>query len=244
MTIKVIGAGFGRTGTSSLQVALEELGFAKCYHMREVFANPEHVPIWQAASEGKPVDWDALFAGYQATVDWPGCAFYQELMQRYPDAKVLLSVRDPNKWYTSAFNTIYGGRHRGSFWSRLIELRPHIRRMLRMGESIIWQGTFHGKFEDEAYAIEVFNRHNAEVQRIVPPERLLVYNVKQGWEPLCGFLDVPVPETPFPHLNDSAEFQRMRQRRIRKAQLTFGIVLALVALILGWLARIRQQRLA
>ena len=240
MTIKVIGAGFGRTGTASLQAALEELGFNKCYHMREVFAHPEHVAIWQAACAGKAVDWDALFAGYQATVDWPGCTFYQELMQRYPDAKVLLSVRDPDKWYTSAVNTIYGGRRRSiSNW--LVKLNPRVRRMLRMGNSLIWEGTFHGRFEDKAYAIEVFQRHNAEVQRVVPAERLLVYEVKQGWEPLCGFLDVPVPDKPFPHLNDTAEFQRMTRRRVRIMRLTFGAILSLVALLVGWFVRMRRH---
>src|SRR5436853_403737 len=131
MTIKVIGAGFGRTGTSSLKIALEELGFDKCYHMREVMEHPQHAPIWTAAYNGRPVDWDALLRGYQATVDWPGCTFYKELMRQYPDAKVLLSVRDPEKWHTSALNTIFSIRQT----SRMGLVRlfiPRMRRTFRM----------------------------------------------------------------------------------------------------------------
>ena len=238
MTLKVIGAGFGRTGTSSLQAALEQLGFGKCYHMREVFAHREHAPLWYAASQGQPVDWDVLFAGYQATVDWPGCTFYQELMRHYPDAKVLLSVRDPDKWYASALKTIYSS-HRPSLANWLFRLNPRNRYWQGL-ISTIWKNTFQGRFEDKAYAIDVFQRHNAEVQRVVPAERLLVYDVKEGWEPLCRFLDVPVPNTPFPHLNDAAEFQRMIRRRNRIARLVVGGVLSGLALGLGWLVRMRQ----
>src|SRR5436309_15782365 len=105
--MKVIGAGFGRTGTLSVKAALEELGFGPCYHMVEVFDKPRHVELWQAAAEGKPIDWDELFAGYNAAVDWPACTFYQQLMQAYPAAKVLLTVREPQSWYESTKNTIY-----------------------------------------------------------------------------------------------------------------------------------------
>ena len=107
MPLKVIGAGFGRTGTLSLKVALEQLGFTKCYHMTEVFAKPDHVKLWDAAARGEPVDWEALFRGYQATVDWPGCNFYQEYIRLYPEAKVILTLRDPDRWYDSARQTIY-----------------------------------------------------------------------------------------------------------------------------------------
>jgi Sulfotransferase domain len=207
MTIKLIGAGFGRTGTLSLQAALQQLGFDKCYHMSSVITHPSHVQHWTAALDGKPVDWNSLFAGYQATVDWPGCTFYRELMAQYPDAKVLLSVRDPERWYASVYNTIYSLWH-GSFGQQIRSSLPFSSRFQTMNERLIWQGAFNGRFEDKAYAIEVFNQHNAEVQRTVPPERLLVYQVSEGWEPLCRFLDVPVPTTPFPHLNDTVTFKR------------------------------------
>lgn len=214
VALKVIGAGFGRTGTASLKAALEELGFDKCYHMTEVFPHPEHVPVWQAAAEGKPVDWDKLFEGYQAMVDWPGCAFYKELMQHYPDAKVILSVRDPEAWYKSATDTIYSMSRRGSPMSLVPLFIPNLRRFVRMVSTIIWRDTFDNRFEDRAYALSVFNDHIAEVERTVPPEKLLVYEVKEGWEPLCTFLEVSVPNKPFPRLNDSATFRRQAGWRL------------------------------
>jgi hypothetical protein len=210
MTIHVIGAGFGRTGTASLQQALQLLGYNKCYHMREIRERVEDTKVWHAAMDGMPVDWDTLFADYQATVDWPGCTFYQALMRHYPKAKVILTVRDPDRWHASAMQTIYGVRsiplsEFGPLAEVLRELRP-------MQDHVIWNGTFHGRFADKQYAIDVLHRHNDEVKRVVPPERLLVYEVSQGWGPLCRFLDRPVPAEPFPHLNTSAEYAvRTRQ---------------------------------
>lgn len=212
----MIGAGFGRTGTMSLKAALEDLGFGPCYHMVEVFENPGHISPWHAATHGEPVDWDSLLGGYEATVDWPACSFYKELMREYPDAKVLLSVRDPGRWYESTSNTIYGVR-RASTASPLMAavfavvglFFPNMKRGARMVEDLIWDGTFDGRFEDCQHAIEVFERHNEEVVRSVPEDRLLVYEIKEGWEPLCEFLGVEVPaDKPFPHLNDSGDFRR------------------------------------
>lgn len=208
MALKVIGAGFGRTGTASLKRALEELGFSRCYHMQEVFPNPQHIPLWQAAADGQPVDWDQLFEGYQATVDWPGATFYKELMAKYPDAKVVLSVRDPDAWYQSTTDTIFKMSRMG-YPMKLVPLFvPRLRRFIRMATTLIWKNTFHDRFADKAYAVSVFNAHIAEVKRLVPADKLLVYEVKQGWRPLCAFLEVPVPEGPFPRLNDSAAFNR------------------------------------
>ncbi|MEZ4615462.1 MAG: sulfotransferase [Caldilineaceae bacterium] len=235
MSIKVIGAGFGRTGTKSLQVALEELGYAPCYHMTTLFEHPEQSSTWQAASAGNPVDWQTFLADYAATVDWPGCTFYQELMRAFPDAKVLLNVREPEKWYESAAATIYGATQGLPVIVRVI--RPALANVVDMINGLIWQKTFDNRFADHAHAIAVFNAHNAEVQRVVPPERLLVYTVKEGWEPLCRFLDVPVPDKPFPHLNDTAEFQLMMKRRRWLAQLlpwALGLMAAGVAIALYW----------
>ncbi len=194
--LKIIGAGFGRTGTLSLKNALEQLGFAPCYHMTELFSHPGADELWEAVSRGIPVDWDDIFKGYQASVDWPACAVYKELMQAYPAAKVLLTVRDPEKWYESARKTIYQ-----------VTDRQLLSTHARMVNALIWQGTFHGRFEEKEYAISVFHAHNEEVKQLVPPEKLLVYDVKDGWESLCTFLDVPVPvNMPFPHLNYWQEF--------------------------------------
>jgi hypothetical protein len=215
--VKVIGAGFGRTGTWSLKAALEMLGFGPCYHMTEVFAHPGHADFWSSAWRGEPVDWERVLGGYEATVDWPACTFYEDLMERHPEAKVLLSVRDPERWYESTRSTIYE-------LSMLVDSSAIARLIFglsslllfggfaggrsSMVNDLIWQGTFDGRFEDKAYAIEVYERHNDEVKRRVPSERLVVYDVKTGWGPLCEFLGVPEPEEPFPRLNDAAQMRR------------------------------------
>lgn len=204
--MKVIGAGFGRTGTMSLKAALEELGYGPCYHMTDVFEHPEHIRMWEAAIRGEPVDWDELFAGYQATVDWPGAAFYKELMEVYPDAKVLLSLRDPEKWYESTRNTIYATVNPSHEMITALGHAP------RLNNELIWKQTFGENFEDRRHAIEVFERHNKEVKEYVPVDRLLVYEVREGWGPLCEFLGVEVPKgKPFPHLNGTESFRAMVQ---------------------------------
>jgi hypothetical protein len=233
--VKVIGAGFGRTGTMSLKVALETLGFGPCYHMIEVFEHPEHVDFWQGAWRGEPVDWDGFLNGYEATVDWPACTFYEDLLERHPDAKVLLSVRDSESWNERTRNTIYeinritaGSRLSRAIFAFVGLFVPGVFEIGRMGNEIIWQGTFDGKFEDKYQAIEIFNRHNEEVKRRVPPDRLLVYEVNEGWGPLCEFLGVEEPDKPFPRLNDAAEMRR----RIRSVQ-ALGLAVPAVLALLG-----------
>jgi len=248
--VKVIGAGLGRTGTASLKGALEELGFGPCYHMTDVFENPGHADFWRAAWRGEPADWDGVLGSYEAAVDWPACSFYEELMQRNPDAKVLLSVRDPERWYESARQTIYelGRLSTGSPFSRLgfALLSRLVFGRFRTGqgpmtEEIVWQGTFGGRFEDKDHAIGVFNRHNGEVQRRVPEGRLLVYEVKQGWGPLCEFLGVEVPDKPFPRLNDAGEVQRLILM-VRALSVAVPAAVALVAGIAA-LALLRRDSL-
>jgi hypothetical protein len=233
MALEVIGAGFGRTGTMSLRVALEELGFGPCYHMSEVFENPGHVEEWEAAAQGKPIDWEELFSGYRATVDWPGAAFYEELIERYPDAKVILTVRDPDRWYESARTTIYNIQRVASspIFSLAALFVPRMRQMRRvalMASDLAWEDMFDGRFEDRGYAIEVFNRWNEEVRERVPAERLLVYEVKEGWEPLCDFVGVEAPDKPFPRLNDAETFRKMIRRR---TALAFAAVIGGVSLL-------------
>ena len=233
MSLKVIGAGFGRTGTKSLQAALEQLGFAPCYHMTEVIKDSSHVDLWYAASRGEPVQWERIFKDYQATVDWPGCMFYRELMQTYPHAKVLLSVRDPERWYESTYNTLYQMPQQVRGLEPVAALIPQIKRMRRMIFGVIWNGTFDGRFDDKQHAINVFNEHIEAVKRTVPAEHLLVYSVKEGWEPLCAFLDVPVPESSFPHLNERDQFKAMMRDTIRPQQQRMLRRLGLAAAVVG-----------
>ena len=205
--MKVIGAGFGRTGTSSLKAALEQLGFGPCHHMEELFAHHEQIPRWLAVAEGAPPDWDMLFAGYNSAVDFPTEHWYREILAHWPDARVILTVRDPEAWYRSARDTIYAiseeipSRWVGSYL-------PVVGGVMRMTSRSIWRGAFGGRFLDREHAMAVFRAHNAEVKAHVPSEQLLVFDVSEGWEPLCRFLGVPVPATPFPRRNDSAEFRK------------------------------------
>jgi hypothetical protein len=207
MTLSVIGAGFGRTGTMSLKLALEQLGFGPCYHMVEVFKNPEAPDYWEAAADHQPVDWDEVFAGYRATVDWPSATFYRELAEVYPQAKVVLTRRDPKAWFESTQATIF----RRDFSSGATDFD-------RMAAKVIGH-LFDQRMHDEAHCIEVFNRHNERVQQVIAPERLLVYDLAQGWAPLCGFLGAAVPDTPMPKANSTEEFQResaSRAEELRK----------------------------
>lgn len=203
MTLAVVGAGFGRTGTLSLKGALETLGLGPCYHMTEVFAHPKHVPVWRQAAEGGAVDWDTLFAGYAATVDWPACAFWRQLVRHWPTAKVILTVRDPARWYESVSKTIHQAMQR-----ELPDDAPEAAHAhLAMVRRLILEGTFDGRFEDRDHAIAVYEAHNEAVRREVPPARLLVFEVVEGWAPLCRFLDRPEPDASFPRVNSSDEFR-------------------------------------
>lgn len=208
--LTIIGAGFGRTGTASLKAALEALGFGPCYHMVEVIGRPERVALWDGIARGNVEDWRQVFAGYRATVDWPGCTFYEQLMDVYPDAKVLLTVRDPEQWYESVRATIYRTRDLARMLdeddSSKQSFPPQVLHA-QMVTELIWKRTFDDRFEDRDYALAVFRRHNEEVKQRVPADKLLVYEVSEGWEPLCAFLGVAVPnDQPFPSLNDRAAF--------------------------------------
>ncbi|HKG37378.1 MAG TPA: sulfotransferase [Conexibacter sp.] len=207
--LQVIGAGFGRTGTWSLKAALERLGVGPCFHMIDLREVPDRAPRFLAALNGEPADWDATFAGYSSSVDWPGCTFYKDLMAKYPDAKVILSERDPEKWYASAERTIYALKEaalRNALAEDRVVAPPEV---LMMIKTLIWDHTFQDRFADKDFAIDVFNRHNENVKRTVPADKLLVYEIQQGWEPLCELLGVDVPDEEFPHLNDAETFRQM-----------------------------------
>ena len=209
VTLKIIGAGLGRTGTLSLKLALEQLGAGPCYHMLEGAAHPEHSDLWLAADRGESIDWQRIFAGYPAAVDWPACAFWRELLASYPDARVILTLRDSAVWYASFCETIL---------ARLESLpplaSPAMRALYDLGNEIILRRTFRGSAADRRLAIDMFEAHNSSVIAAVDARRLLVYDVAQGWEPLCSFLELPLPVSAFPNVNPRDEFSSSLRARM------------------------------
>ncbi|CAF1126510.1 unnamed protein product [Didymodactylos carnosus] len=235
-TIKVIGAGFGRTGTLSLKEALNILGY-KCYHWQELMQkNIPHSKLWSEAYDGKLADFDLIFKyskkeletdPYTATVDWPSTTVYEKLMIQYPDAKVILTLRDGESWYKSMLSTLYRVSH--EFPIRYIVPRQ----IYNMGFKLIWTGTFHNRFLDKQYAIGIYNRHNQMVQQTVPKDRLLVLDLSkntEGWKPLCEFLNVAVPTDgrAFPRLNDMKKIEKMLKLFNRIGWSVIGIVSTVV----------------
>lgn len=200
MTLKVVGAGFGRTGTLSLKIALEMLGVGRCYHMAEVFQNPGHADLWSAAADGK-VDWETLFAGYGATVDWPSTYFWRELANYYPDSKIVLTHRPTQSWIKSAKDTIFA-----IIGTPAPENNPVLAAQKNMVKKLIVDGTFGGNVDDPVHLAAVYEKHLDEVRRTIPAERLLVYQVGEGWGPLCNFLGIPVPAVDYPKVNSTEEF--------------------------------------
>lgn len=200
--LDVFGAGFGRTGTLSLKTALEKLGFGPCHHMLNMLEQPEQIPFWNAAAAGETMDWSQVYAGHRSSVDWPGARFWREITAAFPAAKVILTVRDPEKWYESASSTIYASTQQPP----TTDSPPVFEQVLDMSQRVVWDGVFGGRFADRDHALRVFVKHNEAVRGEIDGDRLLVYEVSQGWEPLCAFLGVPVPDEPFPRSNDRANF--------------------------------------
>jgi hypothetical protein len=209
--MRLIGAGLPRTGTLTQKVALETLGFDPCYHWVNVIADLDQVGVWNRALDGEG-PWDEVFAGFQASVDWPGGYFWRELMDYYPDAKVLLSLREAEKWEPSFRETIWNMCFGGSVLNLVSRARaqvdPQWDRYLQLVDRMFWgeQGTFAAGHETPAQMMVQFEAHNELVKANVPADRLLVWSVTEGWEPLCEFLQVPVPAEPLPHVNDRETF--------------------------------------
>lgn len=202
MELEVVGAGFGRTGTQSLKLALEELGVGPCYHMMEVFGNTEHIPLWAAATRGETPDWDALFANYRSTVDWPGCAFWRDLAEKNPNARILLSYRNSDDWYDSFHNTIYQAMTRDPPPEPAWVAVHH-----EMTRQLVLEQALGGRPDDRAHAIRCYEDHNEAVRSEVASDRLILHEVGAGWEPLCIGLNLPVPEKPYPKTNNTKEFR-------------------------------------
>ena len=207
MPLQVIGAGFGRTGTTSLKAALEQLGFSKCHHMQEVAKAARQVGFWQTLADGGDVDWDEVFDGFQASCDWPSSTYWERLHHHYPDAQIILTVSDEQRWYDSVAETIYPISFLVPQW--ITRMIPPLYRFNRMIIASIWDGVFGGRFVDREHALAIYREHIAHVKASARPEKLLVFESKDGWEPLCRFLGVPVPDGEYPHLNDAARIRRV-----------------------------------
>ena len=209
--MKVIGAGFGRTGTLSLKKAFELAGLGPCYHMEDMIKYPKHIDIWTAAAQGKHVNWDDIFADYQSSLDFPASLFYRELLDKYPDAKVVLTVRGPERWYQSMYDTAYTMMQLNTpAWFK--KYVPQYKRFADLIDLLIWNGLFSGKFAERDHAIQIFNQHIEQVKQNVPADKLLIFRVKEGWKPLADFLGFPVPEgVPFPYVNDHETVRRQMQ---------------------------------
>jgi hypothetical protein len=217
MSIEVIGAGMGRTGTLSMKHALEMLGYHKTHHMFELMINPPQLPYWKQLHQTRSTDFDTLLAGYTAIVDFPGALYYKELMKKYPDAKVILTARDPEKWYKSVSDTIFNyPKGFEKFMMQTVGMfKPevkHIYNTIEYAKEAIWFGLFERRFADKQFALDIYNQWNDDVLRTVPKEKLLVFNVQDGWEPLCAFLNKPVPDASFPRVNDTKEFNDRKKK--------------------------------
>jgi hypothetical protein len=200
MALTVIGAGYPRTGTMSLKLALEQLGFGPCHHMAEFFTRPGLVELWSEGLQASPIDWDRLLEGYRSCTDAPCCFFYRELAERWPEAKVILSLRSPESWWASANATVM------SDFGPPPPIRPVVEAMVKVQRE---RGVAapDPTNPDKDAALAGFTRHNDEVRRAISPDRLLVFEARDGWEPLCRFLGVDVPDRPYPHVNKSEDFQ-------------------------------------
>ena len=214
MALKVIGAGGPRTGTASLKVALETLGFGKCYHMEWLFNHHEQVKNWHELFDTNTTNFDKLFDGFASTVDFPGYLNYKTLFEKYPDAKVILTDRDPEEWYESAINTVHAatpqtiGRKLGLMKKMVLSSRfRKIAKSFMLVEKYLWKAQYRGQFKNKDLALQIYNDFNEEVKSSIPSNQLLVFKINEGWDPLCTFLGVPVPKEDFPSKNKRKEFK-------------------------------------
>lgn len=211
--MKLIGVGFGRSGTMSLKGALEQLGADPCFHMIDLIMGENRerdLPKWQKVADGEQVDWEDVFDGWEATVDWPGCTRWREVVAAFPEAPVLLNYRDFEGFYKSCQNTILAVKQAAMAG----ELTPDASReppspiLWEVIEKLIWQGDFQGRFDDKEWVRQMYYDRIETIKNEVPSDRLIVWELgKDGWEPLADALGVPVPDEPFPHLHDTNEFR-------------------------------------
>jgi Sulfotransferase domain len=204
MGLKIVGSGFGRTGTMSLKRALEQLAFGPCHHMEELLLHSEQIHFWQGIVAGRTMNWEEVFAGYNSQVDWPGAHVWQDLAAAYPQAKVIQTVRPEKHWWKSFSQTIAALLTS----DQQMAPPPHIVALTQMATEMISTQTFGGSMTDKEVALAAYRRRTDEVRAAIPPGRLLVFDVAEGWQPLCRFLEVAVPSTPFPRLNSTEDWWR------------------------------------
>ena len=216
MSLAVVGTGLSRTGTTTLRRVIEDLGFGTCYNSSELFTHPRGIEFWEGIENGEKVDFEEFFDNYGAIIGFPGYIFHRELVKKYPDAKVILSYRDPEEWYEDIRGTVFqpASSHVNKSYSEEVRkfddyLAGCITRIHSMQARILEDGYFEGRFDDKEYSIKRYVQWNEEIKAAYPPDRLLVYQVTEGWKPVCDFLEVPVPEDkPFPHLNSPDVFHK------------------------------------
>lgn len=234
MTLKVIGVGLGQTGTHSLCAALEKLGYANCFHADGMLnaGNLRAARGWLDIALDRAERWDDIFEGFQAIASFPAWALYDKLMQRYPDARVILTIRDPEEWFKDINAADYAAFKGDPWW--IFWLSPVKRTMRQLEQLLILDRKYGGRLHDRKHAIDVFEAHTREIKRVVPPDKLLIYNVEQGWRPLCDFLNVPEPkDEPFPWLNDIPSVKkRLRHRFIVYRSIEAAVVASVLALAL------------
>jgi hypothetical protein len=245
-TLKVIGAGYGRTGTLSTYTALNQLGLP-CYHMFEVLqnkANKTHIDFWNKVANspaGQQHDWSTVFANYSAVVDNPACSVWRELHAAYPEAKVLLTLhpRGPEAWYDSTMDTIYFTEVRWQF-KVLAAVVPFMRKFGNMSRKLIWERAHKGSMRSKAKALKEYETHIEEVKAAIPADQLLIFTVDQGWGPLCDFLGLPVPNTPFPNVNDRKQIKGFIAAMTKGAYVILGVGVLLLALLAYGLVRLMR----
>ncbi len=234
MGLEIIGTGFGRTGTLSTYMALQELGYP-CYHMFEVMnskKNPGHLKLWNDVANNPDktnINWDTIFENYTAAVDNPACTVWKSLYATYPDAKIILTLhpRGPEVWYDSTYETIYASEIMWQF-KLMGYLLPSIKRMSNMTKKLVWDGLLRGTMKNKTLAVKRYKEHIEEVKAVIPADRLLIFKVTEGWKPLCDFLGKPIPDKAFPRVNERAEMSKKIQQLARGAYIAIAILVAII----------------
>ena len=206
MALSVIGVGFMRTGTESLKMALEILGYGPCHHMKVVLSDPDQEALWRRVVAGETIPWETLYDGYNSAVDFPTAFYWRELTAHYPESPLILTVRSSESWYASMTKSVF----------------PTLKKLTdpgSVGSAMISQGTFDGRGDDPDHAVAVYEKHNNDVQSAFSSDRLLVYELGSGWTPLCEFLGKPIPDEDYPHSNTAEEFDEFFDKRLSRMNL-------------------------